>query len=132
MTWYLNETPIESFPDKAVGFVYLITTPCGRKYVGKKLLTKAKTKQVKGKKKKIRVESDWRDYYGSNDKLKEMVEKEGPENFKREILHICFSLSETSYLEAREQFDRRVMESNDYINEWIMYRGRKSQLKLSK
>lgn len=131
MTWIYNGEELQEFPEKTVGFVYLITCPDGRKYVGKKLVTKAKTKQVKGKKKKIRVESDWKTYYGSNDELKDLVTQLGPEKFHREILHICFSKSEVSYLETREQFDRRVLESKEYLNSWIMFRGRKCQLKLS-
>jgi hypothetical protein len=63
MTWYLHNTAQEFTEDMiggAFGMVYLIThTPTGKKYVGKKFFTKAKTRQVKGKKKRSRVASDW-------------------------------------------------------------------------
>lgn len=126
--WLHNEEVVEEFPSKAVGFVYLITCPDGRKYIGKKLLTKSKTKQVKGKKKKIRVESDWRDYFGSNDELNKLVEDIGKENFKREVLHICYSKAECSYIEAKEQFVRGALESDEYFNSWIMVRVRKAHI----
>ena len=112
------------------GFVYLITNQTnGKKYIGKKLFYFAKTKQVQGKKKKIKVSSDWPKYYGSSDTLVKDVKELGEENFTREILHLCKSKGECSYLEAKEQFIRGVMETDDYYNTWIMVRVRKSHIK---
>jgi hypothetical protein len=110
--------------------VYLITNQTnGKKYIGKKLFYFAKTKQVQGKKKKIKVSSDWPTYYGSSDVLVKDVKELGEENFTREILHLCKSKGECSYLEAKEQFIRGVMETDDYYNTWIMVRVRKSHIK---
>ena len=112
------------------GFVYQITNLTnGKKYIGKKFFYSAKTKQVKGKKKKIKVPSDWQTYYGSSDILKQDVLQLGHENFNREILHLCQSKGECGYLEAKEQFVRGVMETDDYYNTWIMVRVRKSHIK---
>ena len=112
-----------------VGFVYNITNmTTGRSYIGKKLFTKAKTRQVKGKKKRTRVASDWMDYYGSNKELQADVEQLGIYNFKREILRLCKGKGECNYWEARYQFDYRVLESNDYYNSWIMVKVHKSHL----
>jgi len=112
------------------GFVYQITNLTnGKKYIGKKFFYSAKTKQVKGKKKKIKVPSDWQTYYGSSDMLKQDVLQLGHESFSREILHLCRSKGECGYLEAKEQFVRGVMESEDYYNTWIMVRVRKSHIK---
>ena len=112
------------------GFVYQIKNLTnGRKYIGKKFFYSSKTKQVKGKRKKIKVPSDWQTYYGSSDTLKQDVLSLGHENFSREILHLCRSKGECGYLEAREQFIRGVMESEDYYNTWIMVRVRKSHIK---
>jgi len=112
------------------GFVYQITNLTnGRKYIGKKFFYSAKTKQVKGKKKKIKVFSDWQTYYGSSAELAKDVLSLGNENFAREILHLCHSKGECGYLEAKEQFIRGVMESEDYYNTWIMVRVRKSHIK---
>lgn len=112
------------------GFVYqIVNLTNGRKYIGKKFFYSSKTKQVKGKKKKYKVLSDWQTYYGSSDTLKQDVLSLGQENFSREILHLCQSKGECGYLEAKEQFVRGVMESDDYYNTWIMVRVRKSHIK---
>ena len=132
MSWTYENTVIETLPEECVGFVYLITnTISGRMYIGKKLAKFAKTsyKMVKlkngtKKKKKIRskVDSDWRDYYGSNLELNVDVLKLGKENFTREILYYCTSKAQCSYIEAREQFTRKVLESKDYYNGQISVR----------
>ena len=132
MTWTFQGTLVEEMPEDCVGFVYLITCiPTGRKYIGKKLSKFSKTtyKTVKlknGTKKKKRikskVESDWQEYYGSSLELTADITKLGKDNFTREILFYCKSKSETSYVEAREQFDRKVLESNDYYNGHIQVR----------
>jgi len=124
--WYYNSEEITELPEKVVGFVYLITNLTNdRKYIGKKLAQFKKTKPpLKGRKNKRRssVESDWRTYYGSSDDLNEDVEKLGTENFKREILYYCYSKSELSYVEAREQFKYKVLESDDWYNGHIRVR----------
>jgi hypothetical protein len=132
MTWLFEGTSVETLPEDCVGFVYLITnTITGRKYIGKKLAKFSKTtyKTVKlkngtKKKKKIKskIDSDWLDYYGSSDELNKDILTLGKENFTREILHYCKSKAHTSYLEAKEQFDRKVLESTDYYNGQISVR----------
>lgn len=132
MSWTYQNQPVDQLPEDCVGFVYLITNiATQRKYIGKKLAKFSKTTQrtVKlkngsKKKKKIRtkVDSDWRDYYGSSPELTKDVEQIGKENFTREILYYCNSKSECSYIEAREQFSRRVLESADYYNGHIQVR----------
>ena len=112
------------------GFVYQITNLItGRKYIGKKFFYSSKTKQVKGKKKRLKVSSDWQTYYGSNEELKKDVIIHGREAFVREILHLCKSKGECGYLEAKEQFVNGVLESDAYYNTWIMVRVRKSHIK---
>ncbi len=55
--WIYNNKPLEEIPEKAYGYVYLITNnQTGKKYIGKKLFWFSKTKQVKGKKKRTKVE----------------------------------------------------------------------------
>ena len=120
MHWTYNGKQIDSIPNEYEGFVYLITNKInGKKYIGKKLAKFKTTKPpLKGKKNKRRgyKESDWRDYWGSSDRLQADVDKLGPENFTREILYLCKGRGEMSYIEAREQFDRRVLESDEYYN----------------
>ena len=132
MTWLYQDTPIETLPEECVGFVYLITNNLsGRKYIGKKLAKFSKktykiVKQKNGtkKRKKIRskIDSDWREYYGSSPELTADVITLGTENFTRQILYYCKSKSECSYIEAREQFTRKVLESTDYYNGHIQVR----------
>ncbi len=66
------------------GFIYEIECLVNSKlYLGRKYFTKAGTKQVKGKKRKTRKESDWKDYYGSSPRLLEDIEKLGKDKFSR-------------------------------------------------
>jgi hypothetical protein len=132
MSWYYEDQLVETLPEECVGFVYIITNlTSDRKYIGKKLAKFSKTtyKTVKHKngtkkKKKIRskIDSDWQDYYGSSPELTKDVTELGKENFRREILFYCQSKSECSYIEAREQFSRKVLESKDYYNGHIQVR----------
>lgn len=126
MTWLFEGAAVEILPEDCIGFVYVIVNlVTGRQYIGKKLAKFSKTtyKTIKlknGKKKKKRIkkliDSDWIQYYGSNEELLKDIKSLGIENFKREILYYCKSKSECSYIEAMEQFSRRVLESNDYYN----------------
>ena len=127
---YENKDFIEEQIQDNYGFVYLITNLTnGRKYIGKKFFYSAKTKQVKGKKKRYKAPSDWQTYYGSSAELAKDVLSLGHESFTREILHLCQSKGECSYVEAKEQFIRGVMETDEYYNTWIMVRVRKSHIK---
>ena len=124
--WIYQSKTIESLPEDCVGFVYQITnTTNGRMYIGKKLAKFSKSrKPLKGRvnKRRYKIESDWKDYYGSNDALHEDINKLGKDKFKREILYYCKSKAELSYVEAREQFARKVLESEDYYNGHIRVR----------
>jgi hypothetical protein len=131
--WQDQNGPVTLIPDGFIGFVYEITnTVTGKRYIGKKLFYFSKTKQVKGKKKRIKVESDWKDYYGSNDELLADVEKLGKDNFKRVILHYCKNKGLMTYIELREQIDRRVLEDETYYNKWIMARVTTNHIKALK
>lgn len=118
--WTYEDEIVTELPEDCVGFVYLITnTINGRKYIGKKLARfKRSRPPLKGKTRKRRytVESDWRDYWGSNDELKADVEELGTDKFTREILYYGKSKAECSYIEAREQFERKVLETKEYYN----------------
>jgi hypothetical protein len=116
-----------------VGFVYIITDlKNDKKYIGKKLFESKRTlPPLKGKtrKRKMTKESDWMTYYSSSEALMLLVETDGAEFFKREILHLCHSRGEMSYLEAKEQFDRGVLLSDDYYNGIINCKIHKTHVK---
>ena len=124
--WTYQQNVVNDLPEDVVGFVYQITNKTnGRMYIGKKLARfKRSRPPLKGRKNKRRyqVDSDWRDYYGSSDALNEDIQKIGKDKFTREILFYCKSKAELSYVEAREQFARKVLESNDYYNGHIRVR----------
>ena len=126
MTWLFESKEIEALPEDCVGFVYLITNLTNnRKYIGKKLARFKTTKPpLKGRKNKRRgtKESNWREYYGSNDELNEEITQLGTEKFKREILYYCKTKAECSYIEAREQFRHKVLETQEYYNGHIQVR----------
>jgi len=118
--WYYNKEIIDTIPENTQGFVYIITeNSTGMMYIGKKNFWTKKTQPpLKGKTRKRRsiVESDWRAYFGSSDKVKQLLLEHGADSFHREIIHMCKSKSEMSYLEAKEQFDRNVLLDDRYYN----------------
>lgn len=118
--WIYKGKIVEQLPSNCDAFVYLITNKKnGMKYVGKKLAKFKTTKPpLKGKKNKRRgtKESDWRTYWGSSDHLQADVEAQGEQDFIREILYYCPSRGVASYLEAKEQFERQVLLTDDYYN----------------
>jgi len=130
--WNYKNKPLTNIPDGAYGFVYLIeNTQNNKKYIGKKLFWFSKTKQINKKKKRIKYESDWRDYWSSSPDVHKDVEVFGKDNFVRTILHICSNKGSCNYLEAREQMDRRVLETEEYYNGTIQCRIHKTHVKLN-
>jgi hypothetical protein len=135
MTWLYNGRPVsDKDTDGFVAFVYVIEhTKTGRKYFGKKRLRKKVSKKpLKGKKRR-RIsykESDWKDYWGSNEALQKEVAEQGPKSFTRTILRLCKTLSESSYYEAKIQFVEDVLlQPGKFYNEWISVRLRATHFK---
>jgi len=123
MMWIYQGKEYNDTPEEFQGFVYQITElDTNKKYIGKKNFWKPKTLPVtKTRKRRVRTraESDWRDYYGSSTQLCQLVEERGPAMYKREILHLCKTKGEMSYYEAKIQFERDVLLSDEYYNEFI-------------
>ena len=119
--WFYNNIEFtEEMIGNNFGFVYeIINLTNNRKYVGKKFFTRAGTKQIKGKKKKVRLSSGWANYWSSSEELKADVKKIGEENFTRKILYLCKSRSECSYRETKEIFTRDALLSEEYYNSWV-------------
>ena len=113
--WTHKNQLITELPEDCVGFVYIVTnTESGKRYIGKKLAKFAKTKYrivklkngtKKRKKIKEKIDSDWQTYYGSSNDL----------------------TADCSYVEAREQFRHKVLESDEWYNGQIRVRVHQSQ-----
>jgi hypothetical protein len=132
--WLYNDKEFTSeMIEDNVGFVYVLTDKSNnKKYVGKKIfVSKRRLPPLKGKKRKRTkiVESDWQTYYGSSEEVKQIVEDLGAENFHREILHLCKSKGELSYLELREQMEREVLLSDEYYNGIVQVKIHRSHVK---
>ena len=121
--WLYENKPFEETPEEYQGFVYEVTEiDTGKKYIGKKNFWKPKTLPItKTRKRRVRTrtESDWREYFGSSNELQSLVEARGSDKFKREILILCKTKGEMSYHEAKLQFERDVLLSDEYFNEFI-------------
>ena len=107
--WSYNNKPFSSADiGEYFGFVYLITNKSnGRRYIGRKYFFSFRT--PKGKKRKVKSESDWKNYYGSCPELKEDVIKFGRENFSRTILSLHKTKGKTNFEETRRLFINNVL-----------------------
>ena len=121
--WLYENKEYNDTPEDYQGFVYVITElDTNKKYIGKKNFWRPKILPKNSKRSrrvKTKVDSDWREYYGSNKEVQILVERRGEDNFKREILKLCKSKGEMSYYEAKLQFDNDVLLRDDYYNEFI-------------
>lgn len=117
--------------NNAHGMVYLIEEiSTGKVYIGQKQLWTKKTKTINKKKKKIKVDSDWKDYWSSSSYIKEKVEREGHSDFKRYVLLLCISTGQLNYMEMKLQMDMRVLEqSHLFLNGFIGGRISTSHIK---
>lgn len=131
--WTYNNESLCAIPEGSYGFVYKITNiESNREYIGKKLFYSMKQKQVKGKKKKYKAESDWQNYYGSNDQLLMDVDALGKDKFARHILRLCKNKGECSYYEAKYQFELDVLLfPKQYYNVWTMCKIHRKHLQLT-
>jgi hypothetical protein len=135
--WYYNNEVFEPDEDQLksyVGFVYQVTEKStGMKYIGKKFFWRQKTLPItktRKRRKKVLVESDWRTYCGSSETVKQILNESGLNAFDREILHLCKTKGECSYMEAKIQFDRDVLLRDDYYNGIIQCRINRKHLKM--
>ena len=121
--WTFKNEEYNNTPEDYQGFVYEITElDSNKKYIGKKNFWKPKTLPItKSRKRRVRTrtESDWKEYYGSSDEVRRLVESRGQDKFKREIIRLCKTKGEMSYYEAKMQFDNDVLFRKDYYNNFI-------------
>lgn len=130
MSW-LYETVVftdEMIPEGAVGFVYEMEAMIDGKsvrYVGKKNFFSTRKKKF-GKKKLATIKDkrakkyelvtklNYQNYYSSNKVLQDAYKAGIP--IKRYIIKICFSKIELTYYETKYQFEREVLEKEEYLN----------------
>tara|TARA_X000001316_G_C921979_1_gene36669 strand:- start:682 stop:1083 length:402 start_codon:yes stop_codon:yes gene_type:complete len=121
--WLYENREYNETPEEYQGFVYEIEElSTGKKYIGKKNFWRPKILPKNSKRTRrvrTRVESDWKKYFGSNKEVQALVESNGIENYKREILRLCKTKGEMSYYEAKLQFENDVLLSDQYYNEFI-------------
>ena len=121
--WTFKKEEYNNTPEDYQGFVYQITElDSNKKYIGKKNFWKPKTLPItKSRKRRVRTrtESNWKEYYGSSEEVRRLVESRGQDKFKREIIRLCKTKGEMSYYEAKMQFDNDVLFREDYYNNFI-------------
>lgn len=122
----------ENAPDEIEnwqGFVYVIWNYNTNKYyIGKKFFWSNKLrKPLKGRKNKrhYRVESDWKDYWGSSPKLLADLDKFGTKNVRRIILKLCKTKYDCAYQEVKHQLEHDSLLDPNCYNEVINLRIRK-------
>jgi len=121
--WIYNGVPFTSSNiQDNFGFVYLIQNNLnGKKYIGRKYLWQFRT--PKGKKRKVKSESDWKNYYGSCPELKEDIDKLGRENFSRTILSLHKTKGKTNFGETSQLFKNDVLTESLDNGEPAFYNG---------
>jgi hypothetical protein len=126
--WMYQGSPFTSSNiEDYFGFVYLIINKANnRKYIGRKNFFCFR--KPKGKKRKVKSESNWKAYYGSCDELKNEVKIIGVKQFSREILSLHKTQGKLNFEETRQLFLNNVLtESLDggipaYYNSQILNR----------
>ena len=110
-------------PEDYLGFIYKITNLTnGRFYIGKKYfwynikkkLTKKQLAEQTGPGRKstteiVRVESDWKTYWGSSKELLTDVKQLGDGHFECIILQLCKTKKELTYYEIHHQCKSDVL-----------------------
>lgn len=117
------------------GYVYMTTNlDTNQSYIGKKIFQNTTSKKLGKKeiavlpvkrgripsKKKIVTESNWKEYYGSSDKVKEWVENTPKHRLCRTILKLCKSSKELTYYETKYLFEYNVLLDDQYVNDSIL------------
>jgi hypothetical protein len=90
-------------------FVYRITLPDGRWYLGKKNVYRMKAG-------KIVAESNWRDYWSSSKDVKALAKAAGFANCRREILQLTESTGKAGYVEERLLMEQDAMLDPQCLN----------------
>jgi hypothetical protein len=141
--WKYQHNVISSINDMPVGtegFIYLITFNDYSRYIGKKDIYSYITLPIKknGEKREghikflprtsreyIRKESKWKIYKGSHSECKNKIP------ISKYILDFGFNKLHLTYLEAKALFKFMVLEKPDFINDNILGKFYRNNLKLT-
>lgn len=140
MSWIFADklVTVDDIPENAHGFIYrIVHIPTNRFYIGKKSLTSSRTKKI-GKRELVKIkeerkangisgrlpskrvvksDSDWMDYFSSNEWIKGEVKAGKRDEFSREILQFCHSKKNLSYWETWWQFHYDVLNNENSLND---------------
>jgi hypothetical protein len=122
MVWtYHGKTITQEQTEGFTGFVYIITnTITCKKYIGQKIFRSKLKRKVKGKVKRVLIESSWNKYYGSSLELQRDVKELGEDKFTREILFFCKNKAEMNYRELKLQMELDVvLKPTEYYNGYV-------------
>ena len=119
---------ITQFPENTFGFVYIVThKPSGKSYIGKKEVGKKELEKLQGVVgrrpafKLVVKESDWKNYYGSQKDIKQLLLEGKKDEFERTILKMCPSKKTLTYFEVKYQMLYQVLEKPDeFFNDNIL------------
>ncbi len=127
--WFYNNEPFdENLAENYVGFVYLISNhTTGMDYIGKKHFQKRKRYQKNKKKRSMLVESDWKEYVGSNELLQEHIER--GDDIHKSILWLCETKGWMTYMETFEILARGAIQNDDFYNRWVSCKIQATHLK---
>lgn len=110
---------LDDAPEGVLGFIYKIylLDGTGRYYIGRKTMKKPNytSGKLKGQSK---GEYPWKSYCGSSKELLEIVKNDKP-NYKKEILHFCYSKAEMTYRETCEILCSGALTDPLSFNFWI-------------
>ena len=137
-------TDISDMPEGTYGFIYEVRhKPTDTRYIGKKVLFFERNKRLgkralqalkeeraknglKGRvplKQKIRTESDWKDYFGSQKEIVALSKNDiAGENWEKRILEFVPNKKLLTYYETKHLFINNVLEDNysSHINDNIL------------
>ena len=137
-------TDISDMPEGTYGFIYEVRhKPSDTRYIGKKVLFFERNKRLgkralqalkeeraknglKGRvplKQKIRTESDWKDYFGSQKEIVALSKNDiAEENWEKRILEFVPNKKLLTYYETKHLFINNVLEDNysSHINDNIL------------
>ena len=135
--WTFNGKKLDTIPEGYIGFIYKITdTKTGKSYIGKKVFNYSKKRKLTVKERvgtrkkveRIKIDSNWQNYWGSCRPLLEWIEENGTKTLKREIIKLCKDKQSLAYWEAHFLFKEEVLFSNKHWNSNILGRYFKNKI----